>query len=360
MSDLINPTNNPPYMQQYQSTNDSVQGGSSDGQVKDKTNEIVREVTSLMQHTLTVVNKVEANALAKLQAQDGTIPVLDEVTEDDLLAIQQDLEKLVALLQLDNDEHQSQLAQERLKSLQGVMDKQHLERLEKLAESIAAARKAEQAAAANRVLGWIGAALAILTAVVVTVVTGGAAAAFAWAGAAIAVTQLVLNETGASEKIIDAMADSIAKNNPDMSKEEAKAWASGIYSAMFIVLGLCSAGASIGLSVTGVMRASVDVVSTAARFAMFATQIANTVMGLTSAATGATQAVLNYDAAEASAEVNDVNKFMAILQQLLDENKEELEEILQQIQALFNQLIEIVQSKTETGNTIVENMNQMV
>ena len=51
---------------------------------------------------------------------------------------------------------------------------------------------------------------------------------------------------------------------------------------------------------------------------------------------------------------------MAILQQMLDESQEELQQILDQLQSLFSQLVAIIQSKTDTGNMIVENMTKMV
>ena len=83
-------------------------------------------------------------------------------------------------------------------------------------------------------------------------------------------------------------------------------------------------------------------------------------MGLTGAVTGGVQTSLNYKASEASAEVSDVNRYMAVIQQLLEESEEGLEQIMNQIQALFSQLVAIIQSKTDTGNMIVENMTQMI
>ena len=333
-------------------------GGTNDGKVKDKTAAVVREVTTLIQNAITVTTAGKSQ-LQGVSGASGTTgaPVLDD--PEDLEAIQQDLERLVAFLQLDNDEHQSELARARIESQQAVMDKEHEVRLGKIDESIKAAKKAEKAAKASRILGWLGAILAVVTAIVVTVVSGGTAAAFAIAGAALAVTQLVLNETGASEKIIDKMAESMQKTF-GMSKAKAQAWASGIYSAIFIVLGLATAGAAIGISATNAIKATADTLSTAARFALFATQIGNIAMGLSGAVTGGIQTSYNYDSAEAGAEVKDVNRYMAILQQMLDESEEELQQILDQIQALFNQLVAIVQSKTDTGNIIVQNMSQMV
>ncbi len=333
-------------------------GGSNDGKVKDKTSTLVRDVTSLAQKTITVMTSTRPQLQSATGASGSTgVPVLDD--PEDPEAILQDLERLVAFLQLDNDEHQSKLARERIETMQATMEKRHTDQLSKIDESIKAAKKAEAAAKASRILGWLGAILAVVTAIVVTVVSGGTAAAFAIAGAALAVTQLVLNETGASEKIIDKMAESMQKTF-GMSKAKAQAWASGIYSAIFIVLGLATAGAAIGISATNAIKATADTLSTAARFALFATQIGNIAMGLSGAVTGGIQTSYNYDSAEAGAEVKDVNRYMAILQQMLDESEEELQQILDQIQALFNQLVAIVQSKTDTGNIIVQNMSQMV
>ena len=51
---------------------------------------------------------------------------------------------------------------------------------------------------------------------------------------------------------------------------------------------------------------------------------------------------------------------LAILQQMLDESKDELQQVMDQLQALFGQLVAIIQSKTDTGNAIMQNLNRMV
>ena len=333
-------------------------GGTNDGKVKDKTAAVVREVSTLIQKAITV----STTGRAQLQGTSGAsgktgAPILDD--PEDLGAIQQDLERLVAFLQMDNDQRQSELARKRIDGQQAVMDKEHKVRLEKIDESIKAARKAEKAAKASRWLGILGAVLAVVTAIVVSVTTGGVAAGFAIAGAVLAVGQCLLDVTGASEKIVDKMAKSMEKTF-NLSPEKAKAWAAGVYSAVFIVLGLVSAGVGIGLSAVKAIKATVDTMSTAARIATFGTQIANIAMGLTGAGVGFAQTSYNYDAANAGADVKDVNRYMAILQQMLDESQEELQQILDQLQSLFSQLVAIIQSKTDTGNMIVENMTKMV
>ena len=339
-------------------TADQLAGGSTDGKVKDKTTTLTREITSLAQRAITVLTTNRAQTQQTTGASGTTgVPVLDD--PEDPKALLQDLERLVAFLQLDNDQRQSEMARARIENQQGVMDKEHRTRLDKIDESIKAAKKAEKAAKASRILGWLGAIVAVVAAIVVTAVTGGAAAGFAIAGAALAVTQLVLSETGAADKIIDKMAESMQKNF-GMSKADAKAWAAGIYSAIFVVLGLASAGVGIGMSAVSAAKATADTISNTAKIALFATQVVNIGMGLAGAATGGVQTSLNYKASEASAEVSDVNRYMAVIQQLLEESEEELEQIMNQIQALFSQLVAIIQSKTDTGNMIVENMTQMI
>ena len=194
-------------------------GGSTDGKVKDKTTTLTREISSLAQRTITVLT-TNRSQIQQTTGASGTtgVPVLDD--PEDPKALLQDLERLVAFLQLDNDQRQSEMARARIENQQGVMDKEHRTRLDKIDESIKAAKKAEKAAKASRILGWLGAIVAVVAAIVVTAVTGGAAAGFAIAGAALAVTQLVLSETGAADKIIDKMAESMQKNF-GMSKADA-------------------------------------------------------------------------------------------------------------------------------------------
>ena len=340
-------------------------GGSNDGKVKDKTSALVRDVASLAQKTITVLTATKPQLQSATGASGSTgVPVLDD--PEDPEAMLQDLERLVAFLQLDNDERQTELARARIETMQATMEKRHTDQLSKIDESIKAAKKAEAAAKASRILGWLGAIVAVIAAVVVTVVTGGAAAALAITGAAVAVTQLVLSETGAADKIVDAMAKSMEKTF-GLSSQKAKAWAAGIYSACFIVVGLASAGAGIAVSATtaakataDVAKAAADVMSTGARIAMFGSQIANIALGLVGGITGGIQAKLSYDSSNAGADVKETNRYMAIIQQMLEESQEELQQILDQIQALFNQIVAIIQSKTDTGNAIVENMNQMI
>ena len=105
-------------------------GGSTDGKVKDKTTTLTREITSLAQRAITVMTTNRAQAQQTTGASGTTgVPVLDD--PEDPKALLQDLERLVAFLQLDNDQRQSELARKRIDSQQKVMDTEHQNRLEK-------------------------------------------------------------------------------------------------------------------------------------------------------------------------------------------------------------------------------------
>ncbi len=333
-------------------------GSNNDGKVKDKATAAAEALVALAQKAVTISTTTRAQGHTATGASGRTgVPILDN--PEDPKAIQQDLEKLIAFLQMDNDQHQGELARARIESQQSAMDRVHKDRLSKIDESIKAAEKAAQAAKASRILGWIGVALAFVAAVVVSVATGGVAAGVAWAGFAIAATQLVLSETGAADKIINNWADGLQEKY-GMSKATAQAWAGGLYSAMFAVAGLATGFTGLGVSAFKAVKATVDVMSTAARIATFTTQILNLTLALTSSGVGIAQTVYGKDAAEAGAEVKDINRFMALLQQMLDESKDELQQIMDQLQSVFSKLVAIIQSKTDTGNLIMQNLSQMV
>jgi hypothetical protein len=86
-----------------------------------------------------------------------------------------------------------------------------------------------------------------VAAVAFTIVTGGAgavAAGFAIAGAVVAVTSLVMSETGATDKLIKAIADSLEKSG--MSK-------SGAQIAAALIVNLSIMAVSLGCSIGGMV-----------------------------------------------------------------------------------------------------------
>ena len=311
--------------------------------------------------------------------------VLDEAEVSDKSEI--DIEALVAKLQIDMDETSAKTFLAQLKEMNKRLDAEHTETMNKISESIEKAEKAAKASKWQKALGWLGAIVAVVVAVAVTVVTGGAAAAFAIAGAAMAVGTMVMDETGATEKIVNALAKSMAKTF-HLSDAEAKAWAAGVWGGIMLV-------ASILLSVTGggiahasakaaqlagtgakVAQAGAQVAQTTSKVAgvfsrlrtilkPFAEAVlkANVAINLGSAAVqtgvGSATSVTSFQASRASAEVKDIQAFLNELQQLIEQQGDDLEAIMSKLSDSFDALFNVMESSTDTQNKILSELQQM-
>lgn len=283
----------------------------------------------------------------------NNVPELEEADQE--AAAKADLEALVAYLVMEQDEAQMEATKKRIDTLKKSMEANHKDTLDKIGKSIEEARKQEKAAKAQKVLGWLGVVFSFVAAVVLTVVTGGAAAAFAWAGFAIALTSQVLNETGAAKAITKAIAKSLMENNPDMKKAEAEAWASGIYGGIFLVLGL-------GTSIAGGFAAGsnvANVAQTTAKTVKILMQAGNAAMTAANMAATGVGTAFSYTAQNAQADVTETNKTLVRLQKAMEENQEELMKILESLNGAISDLAELLEAKSRSLNEIAQQIGAM-
>ena len=315
------------------------------------------------------------NSVNVVGAQNGTdqpgqvagatgIPGLDDPA--DLKQLEEDLEKLIAFLQLDEDERQAELAKARIETQKSSMEAEHKERKEKIDKSMKEMEKAAKARLANRIFGWLGAIVAVamaIAAVAFTVVTGGAGAVamgFAIAGAVVAVGALVMSETGLTDKLTQAIAESLEKSG--MSKKDAQLAAALIVNLTIMAVSL---GCSIGGMAAGFAAASKAVVDMAAmavrmaKLAQTATSIAATAVGVGALAAGTAATATGYKSDMAQADLTELEKIMAELQRRLDESEEELNAILEAIQNALGQIADILASATDTQSEIAGQIGQM-
>jgi hypothetical protein len=301
------------------------------------------------------------------------VPVLDN--PNDAKAKEADLTKLISYLQLDNQERQTQMAKDRIDMQKAGLDTEQKDRMKQIDESIKKMEEAEKAARIGRIFGWIGAFLAIAAAAVLTVVTGGLAAGFAIAGAALAVTSLVLNETGAMDKMIEGLADHLQEKY-GWDRNKAMLAASLIINISMMVLQLgCSIGGMVA-GIAGASKAAADAAATGAKVSADAAKmsattmqtmrqvqtaitVANTGVGFVSLGVGALTTYRSYKSDSAKADTTELEKFMTMLQQRLDESQEELQKILEQIQSGIGELAQMIGSATDTSSEIAQNIGQM-
>ena len=308
------------------------------------------------------------------------MPVLDNPA--DPKQIEADLSKLIMYLQLDNEERQTEMAKERIDLNKAGLDTEHKDRMKHIDETVKKMKDAEKAAKISRIFGWIGAVLAVVAAAVLTIATGGLAAGFAIAGAAIAVTALTLSETGAMDKIINALADHLQETY-GMSKNDAMLAAS-------LIVNLSIMAAQLGCSVGGMVAGFSAAASAAANATATATKaagdaaktggevsklsanivqlaknmqsgvtIANTAVGAGALASNGVSTYMTHRSEDAKADTTEREKFMTMLQQRLEESQEELQIILQQIQAGIGKIAELITSATDTSDQIARNIGAM-
>lgn len=277
------------------------------------------------------------------------LPELDNVNEN--LANSVDLESLIAYLGLKQDEKQSAIHKERINMLKGKLKSNHQNTIDKIQKSINEAIKAEDAAKAKKATNWLSAIFSVIVAVVLTVCTGGLAAGLAIAGAAIAVTSLIMDETGAAKKLCKLIADSLKNNNPNLSKNECNAIAQGIYGGIFLVLGLATSLGGIGASGG---KALIDVGQTIAKVIKGVTNTSNTILNIGSMVTTGVSNAFNYNSGKAQADVTETESILRALQQALEHSEDELKSILQQLSETIEKMLEMLESKTDVLANITE------
>ncbi len=284
------------------------------------------------------------------------VPTLDNPADPEQL--ERDLEKLIAYLQLDNDKRQAEMAKERIELQKSEVDKRHAEQTAKIKESLEEMDKASRANLLNKIFGWLMAALAVVFAIVASVATGGAAVG-AIIGAVVAVGLAVASETGAMEKVTEAIADKL--QDWGMSEKWAQITAGLIIAAVTIIASVGPMGVMKLLS-SGA-QAATNVAMTSLRMAMVTTQGVLEgvmgVMGVGALAAGTAATVTNYQSGMVQADLTELEKFLAIMRQRLEESEEELKAVLSQIQNLVADIVAILDSETDTQMEIAQQMGAM-
>ena len=323
--------------------------------LSEKATQAVKEVAAILGN-----RSVNVTAPAASRNETGTVagpsgvPVLDN--PDDEKAKEADLEKLIAYLQLENSKEQAEAAKSRIDSIKGELELEHKDRKAKMDKSLKDMEEAAAARKRNSFFGWLMTGLAILGAIVACVATGGVAVG-AVIGAGIALTAQILNETGVMEKIVGGLSDAL--QSLGMSKMAADIVAQVAITAVIIAASIGAGAAGAAGKVTELTSALGKILQSAAQAVAPALQISTGVIGLGSTVSGGVGAYQSFKAGMSQADVTETEKFLAVIQQKMEEAEEELEKILQMIQDLVGQIAQLLSSQTDTTAEIAMQMGQM-
>ncbi len=323
--------------------------------LSEKATETIKEVAAILGN-----RSVNVTAPATQKSETGTpvgatgAPVLDN--PDDEKAKEADLEKLIAFLQLENSKEQAEAAKARIESMKSELELGHKDRKTKIEKSIKDMDEAAKARTRNKLFGWLMTGLAILGAIVACVATGGVAVG-AVIGAGIALTAQILNETGVMEDIVKGLSDAL--QSLGMSKMAADIVAQVAITLIIVAASIGAGAAGTAGKVTELTSAIGKILQHAAQAVAPALQLGTGIVGLGSTVSGGIGAYQGYKAGMSQADVTETQKFLAVIQQRMEEAEEELEKILQQIQSLVGQIVDLLASQTDTTAEIAMQMGQM-
>ena len=100
-------------------------------------------------------------------------------------------------------------------------------------------------------------------------------------------------------------------------------------------------------------------VSTTATKIQSVVTIANTAVSAGGLASGGVNSFFTYRSDDAKADVMELQKFITMLQQRLDESEEELQLIVEQIQSAIGKIADLISSATDQSAEIANNIGQM-
>ena len=321
---------------------------------------LAKDIAGLLasQASVRVTNTAAPAATAEVGTATGAtgVPALDNPDDANQKAV--DLEKLISYLQLETDKHQAELAKERIELQKGEMDQRHAEQMAKINESLEQMDKAAKSNLATRIFGWLMAAVSVAIAVAACVATGGIAVG-AVAGAVVAIGMCIMNETGAMDEITEKLADAL--KDAGMKEQAAQIVAALVIAVSMILIsvGVGVGGNAVQGIVKGASQAATAAAMTTAKSIQSGAQFAAGALGIGTTIAGGVAAAENYKSGELQAETTEMDKFLAVMRQQLEESQEELEKILGQVQNIYSDIAAIINSAIDTETEIAQKMGQM-
>ena len=339
--------------------------------LSDKATETIKNIAALLGGRNVSVNTNPRADGAETGRPTGStgVPALDNPA--DIKQLEQNLEKLLSYIQMDNEERQTAMAKERIDMQKDALDAERNNRSEKIEKSLKDMDKAAESRKASKIFGWLMTALAVVAAVVACVATGGLAVGPV-IGAAIAIGCQVLNETGVMDKIVEKVMDKIVEKlakgleSLGLSKQASQILAQVLITVAIMAAslgaGLAGGGASAVSSVAkGIADTAKGLKVTVETMEKIRAAVALT-MTIVGIGSGVASGVGAYDAFKAGmsqADVSETEKYITALKQRLDECEEELNQILQMLQQAISQVAEMLSSATDTQTAIANNMGAM-
>ena len=300
------------------------------------------------------------------------VPELDAEDVRSLVAIIEDLEKLIAELKNSSTEEQIAATKERIANLREKLGTEFKDRMAKIDETIDKMNEAARLKQAQEATSWLNVALSVLGAVVAVVVAVAAiAAAVASGGAALPVVVAVFACIGALSSMANtglSVYQQVAKDDiqQDVKDKAAEYRAAGMSDSAamkkateevtdkFLTASLVLAGVSLVCGLVGGFGSA----------AGSAVKIVSTISAVLSGAGmagGAAGIVVsnyandaNYDSQSAQAELSHLEALLQKLKKALDDETQEIQALIQQLLDATADLAQLLESAATTTDEIAQ------
>ncbi|MDR2390751.1 MAG: type III secretion system translocon subunit SctE [Planctomycetota bacterium] len=319
-----------------------------------------------------IVGEETVAALRQAPAYSAGAPALDAPKGD--TGDWSNIMAKVAELQLQLSELQQKVGMEGIKGQKDDIAKANQEEAAKIKERIEKLEKAAESGLLSKIFGWIGAVVAVIGAVIATAATGGAAAP-ALVVAVVGLTMMILQETGAMEKIIEELV-----KNPDilialgaalqllpgvgtafggvliglgaaiksgaLDEDKAKMAIQITMAAAMLVASIGGMVASGGAAATNVVAKIIGIVA----------QVTGALASVGGGAAGIAQATYSKDAADVQADQKEIQAWLMRLQQAFSEEVERLEEIISKLNSGMADISDVIGDIAKSNQTVISHM----
>lgn len=283
------------------------------------------------------------------------------------------IDRLIAYLQVENDELMIQLGVERLDQNKASFDARHKAQLSKIDKQISEMRADESASTLSKIFKWIGVGIAIaaatVAATIATVVTAGAGSVSYGAVAMIiasvtglgSATVLGLDAGGVLEKLKESKTKEYMQQG--MSRAEAEKAASKIVMGISLGSAILNAIVQVAAAVftgfagfAGLAKAVEDVVKTVQQVSQ---AVMGALQGAQSIGTGVADTIkanAEYNLAVASADVKRADARLKEAKEFLNQNVEEIQDLMERMEGHFRAYRAVIASKAATLLHLAENI----
>lgn len=268
----------------------------------------------------------------------------------------------VAEIQAKIGELQKNVSAEEIQAQKDDMAAANKKEAERIKEMLAKIEKSKTSGLFGKIFGWIGAIIGVIGAAIATVATGGAAAP-ALAIACVGLGMMILQETGAMEKIVNFLAENPAVlmvlfgpvaggllfgliEGGVIDKDQAKMAIQITFAAAMLVASIAGMVATGGASATDAVFKVIGLIG----------QIAGGVAQVGAGASGIAQSVYSYQAANLDADSKEMQAWLAKLQAMLSEEMDRLQEVIDKLNSGVADVSDILTDIAESNRTVISHM----